>query len=196
MTDLLARLLLITFMAIASAQTCTLCPGGENPRNGDLFVYLLNNVALTCNDIAKDVLENPPLVCSSPYANAAQLFCGCLGVKPGPCPGICVEGSVLANPNQPTDLFGISCLFVDQLLKGSPGDTICPGIGIFNFKEVCICKAKPTRNPSPNNMGGGMGGNGGAGNQGTGMSMPAGRQLRTGGLEEDFPPRAARGLAM
>ena len=38
---------------------------------------------------------------------------------------------------------------------------------------------------------------GGAGNPGTGMKgMSGGRQLRLGGLEERFPPRAARGLAM
>ena len=190
MTDLLARLLLITFMAVASAQTCTFCPRGENPSNGDLYVYNLNGISLTCNDIATDILDNPPPVCSSPYANAAQLFCGCLGVKPGPCPGICVEGSVLDNPNQLTDFFGTSCSLVDRLLKGTPGDTICAGIGVFNFKDVCLCKVKATRNPAPNNMGGGKGGNGG-----TGMSKPAGRQLRTGDLEEDFPPRAARGLA-
>ena len=197
MTNLLARLLLITFVAIASGQTCTFCPGGEDPRNGNLFVYVLNDVPLTCQDIAQDVLDNPPLVCSSPYANAAQLFCGCLGIKPGPCPGICVKGSVLTNPNQVTNFFGTSCALVDQLFKGTPGDTICPGLGIFNFNEVCRCEVKATRNPSPNNMGGNnMGGNGGTGNQGTGMSMPAGRQLRVGGLEEDFPPRAARGLAM
>ena len=197
MTNLLARLLLITFVAIASGQTCTFCPGGEDPRNGNLFVYVLNNVPLTCNDIATDILDNPPPVCSSPYANAAQLFCGCLAVKPGPCPGICVEGSALTNPNQVTNFFGTSCALVDQLFKGTPGDTICPGLGIFNFKEVCVCKVKPPRTPSPNNMGGGgKGGNEGTGNQGTGMSMPAGRQLRFGDLEEDFPPRAARGLAM
>ena len=192
MTDLLARLLLITFMAVASAQTCTFCPRGENPSNGDLYVYNLNGISLTCNDIATDILDNPPPVCSSPYANAAQVVCGCLGVKPGPCPGICAQGSVLTNPDQVTDFFGTSCSTVDQVLKGTPGDTICPGIGTFNFIEVCICKDKATRKPSPNNMDdSGKGGKGGSG-----MYMPAGRQLRTGDLEEDVPPRAARGLAM
>ena len=183
MTNLLAQLLLITFMAITSAQTCTLCPEGEPPRNGDVAVYQLNDVLLSCKTIAQDLLENPPVICDSEYLYAVQNICGCCGVKSGTCPGICATGSVLTNPAQVTNLLGGTCLGVNQFLKGKPGATTCPDISAFNYKEVCTCKVKVT--PSPNNMGGGGM-----------MGMSSGCQLRNGGLEEYFPPRSTRGLSM
>ena len=183
MTNLLTQLLLTVFMTIASAQTCTLCPQGEPPRNGDVAVYQLGDVLLTCKAIAQDVLDNPPEICASEYAYAVHSICGCRGVKSGSCPGICATGSVLTNPGQVTNLLGGTCLGVDAFLKGKPGDTICPDISLFNYKEVCLCKVKVT--PSPNNMGGGGM-----------MGMSSGRQLRNGGLEEHFSPRSARGLSM
>ena len=182
MMNLLAQLLLIAFMAVASAQTCTLCPKGEPPRFGNVAVYELDGVLLTCKAIAQDILDNPPVICGTYDAYAAQSMCGCRGVKPGSCPGICATGSFLTKPDQLIDPVGFTCLLVDQFLRGEPGDTTCPVIGGINYKDVCICKAKAT--PSPNNMG-----NGGM------MGMSSGRKLRNG-LEEHFPLRSARGLTM
>ena len=187
MTTLLARLLLIAFVAIASARKCTLCPHGEKPRNGNV-VAVQGEGPLTCKDIAQEILDNPPEVCSTPFDNAFQFVCGCPGVKAGPCPGICETGSVLSEPEQATPLYGITCLVADQILRGSPGDLDCPDFSNSGIAAVCQCKVKVAH--SPNNMGG-------SGNQGAGMmGMSAGRKLRVGGLEEHFPPRAARGLVM
>ena len=180
MTNLLARLLLIAFMATASAKTCTLCPKGEPPRFGNVVVFQFNDVPLTCKAIAKDILDNPPVVCEFDFA--IQSICGCRGVKSGSCPGICATGSYLTKPDQGTDLFGATCLLIDQYLRGKPGDTTCPVVDAIDYEEVCPCKVKAT--PSPNNMG-----NGGM------MGMSTGRQLRNG-LEEHVPLRSARGLTM
>ena len=78
-------------------------------------------------------------------------------------------------------------------MRGEPGDTTCDaGMASSGFKGICKCKVKVK--PDQNMGGGGVGGNGGAG---TGMtSMSGGRQRRLGSVEERFPPRSARGLAM
>lgn len=172
-------------MAIASAQPCNLCPQGEPPHNGNLVVYQIGDIPTTCNDIAQLVIGFSPELCVSEYAYAVQYICGCVGVKPGRCPGICESGSVLTIPDQPTALLGATCRAINQYLKGKPGDTTCPDIVSFNYKEVCLCKAKVPQ--SPNNMGGGGGGM---------IGMSGRRQLRNGGFEEHFLPHAACGLAM
>ena len=180
MTTLLALLLLIAFVANASAQRCTLCPKGEKPRKGDLVVAKDERGLVTCKDVARDIAKNPPEICASPFNNAFQVVCGCPGVKPGPCLGICESGSVLTKPNQITMLSGLTCLVVDQIFRESIGGNCDPGIGYSSIEKDCPCMDKMT--PSPNNMGG--------------MGKPGGRQLRLGGLEENVPPRAARGIAM
>ena len=183
MRNLRARLLLIASMAIASAKTCTLCPKGEPPRYGNVAVYQLDDALVTCKAIAQEILDNPSEICDAEYSYAVRSICGCRGVKSGSCPGICATGSILTKPDQVTDVFGGTCLVVDQILRGKPGDTTCPDISMFNYKEVCLCKVKAT--PSPNNMdNGGM------------MSMTSGRQLRNDGLKEHFPLHSARGLTM
>ena len=116
-----------------------------------------------------------------------------LGIKAGHCPGICNTGFILDQPNLIVSLFDLlTCTVVDQCFRGIPGDSNCDtNLAESGIKEVCMCKAKVT--PSQN-MGGDMGGNGGAGMGMMGMS--GGRKLRISGLEERFPPRAARGLGM
>ena len=195
MTTLLARLLLIAFVAIASAQTCIICPNGEIPRNGNLVLYEdKSGFPVTCNDLVQYFM-NGAGYCATFYVHAYQVVCGCPKAKAGSCPGICETGSILSKPQAITQPNGDTCLLVDQILRGAPGDLNCdtsyPKSGIGNY---CPCKGKMAAH-TPNNMDGG--GNGGAGNQGMGtMSMSAGRQLRFGGLEEHFLPHAARGFAM
>ena len=182
MMNLLARLLLITFMAITSAQTCPICPQGEPPSNSNVVVYQHNDVLWTCKAIAKEFINYPSEDCNGEYDYALQYICGCRGAMSGPCPGICPTGSVLTNPKQITDFIGSTCLAFDQVLKGKPGAATCPKFSSFNYKEVCTCKVKVI--PSSNNMGGGI------------MGMSSGFQLRNGGLDENFPPRSAHGLTM
>ena len=192
MTTLLARLL-IAFVGIVSSQACTLCPNGGKLSNGNLIVYQdENGIPVTCNDVVQDLILNPDN-CNAPDYHAFQVVCGCPTSKAGSCLGVCETGKFLIKPNQISPPFGYTCLVVDQILRGSPGDLDCDTSYPTSDLEVnCPCKSKVTQ--SPINLGSG---NGGAGNQGMGMmSMSAGRQLRYGGLEEYFPPRAARGLAM
>ena len=195
MTILLKWLLLIAFVAIASAETCTLCPNGETPRNGKVVVFQdKSGFLVTCKDLVQYFLSDSGF-CATPYVYYFQVVCRCPRIKAGPCPGICEAGQILSKPDQITPPFGDTCLLVDQILRGAPGDLNCdtsyPKSGIGNY---CPCKGKMAAH-TPNNMDGG--GNGGAGNQGMGtMSMSAGRQLRFGGLEEHFLPHAARGFAM
>ena len=195
MTTLLARVLLsLAFVAIASAQTCPLCPNGGNPGNGNAVLFDDGIDSLTCEEVS--LMGISPAVdgsCADSFAYAIQSLCKCPGVKAGSCPGICRPGFILAQPDQGTELFGITCSVFDQFLRGEPGDTTCDaGMASSGFKGICKCKVKVK--PDQNMGGGGVGGNGGAG---TGMmGMSGGRQRRLGGLEEHFPPRAARGLAM
>ena len=196
MTTLLARVLLtLTFVDIASAQTCTLCPNGEKPRNGHTVVIQAVTNPVTCKELAQEIIDNSnDEFCVDSLVHAFQSVCGCPGIKAGSCPGICNSGQFLAEPDLGTPSDGLTCSVVDQFLRGTPGDTICPGVG-GDPKVFCTCKVKVTH--GQNMGGGGVGGNEGAGNQGTGMmGMTDGRQRRLGGLEEHFPPRAARGLAM
>jgi hypothetical protein len=180
MTTLLARFLLIAFVANASSQRCTLCPNGEKPRNGDLVVVKDQRGLVTCNDEAREIAKSPPEFCASPFNNALQVVCGCPGVKPGPCPGICETGSVLTKPNKVTMLSGFTCLVVDQIFREPIGANCDSGIGYNGIEADCPCKVKMAH--SPINMGG--------------MGMSGGRQLRSGDFEENFPPRAARGSVM
>jgi hypothetical protein len=193
MTTLLARVLLtLAFVTIASAETCTLCPNGEKPRNGNAIVFEDGTDLVTCKEFAKEIIANSDDddTCDDNFDHAIQVVCGCPKVKAGSCPGICKTGFILAEPNLPTDEFeGLTCSVVDQLFRGKPGETICEtDLARNNIEVVCKCKEKVKPGQ---NMGGG------AGNAGTGMNgMAGGRKLRFGGLEEHFPPRAARGLAM
>ena len=190
MTTLLARVLLtLAFLAIAFAETCTLCPNGEKPDNGNTVVYQYGTDPQTCTELAKQIIADSVTNCGTVVFHAYQVVCGCPKVKAGSCPGICNTGFTLAKPDLGTDLGSLTCSVVDQILRGKPGDTSCDtGLANGGIKNICACNVKG--NPGQN-MGGG------AGNPGTGMKgMSGGRQLRLGGLEERFPPRAARGLAM
>ena len=194
MTTLLARVLLtLVVVAIAPAvpETCTLCPNEKKPRNGNAVVFPDETGLVTCNEFAKEIITNSDgEFCDDSFAHAYQVVCGCPGVKAGPCPGICETGNILATPNVPTPYWGFTCSVIDQIIRGTPGDTSCPGIGV-DPTDYCTCKVKVKPGQ---NMGSGVEGNGGAG---TGMNgMAGGRQRRLGGVEERFPPRSARGLAM
>ena len=194
MTTLLARVLLtLAFLVVASAQACTLCPDGKEPPNGDVFLFDDGIDLVTCTKLAKIFIASPAESCNDFLKHAYQVVCGCPGIKAGHCPGICNTGFILDQPNLIVSLFDLlTCSVVDQCFRGIPGDSNCDtNLAESGIKEVCMCKAKVT--PSQN-MGGDMGGNGGAGMGMMGMS--GGRKLRISGLEERFPPRAARGLGM
>jgi hypothetical protein len=192
MTTLLARVLLtLAFVTIASAETCTLCPNGEKPRNGNTVVFEDETGLVTCKELAKEIIANSDDddTCDDNFDHAIQVVCGCPKVKAGSCPGICKTGFILAQPNKPVyDFDGATCAVVDQQFRGIPGNTCGANLAKSGIDETCECKEKVKPGQ---NMGGG------AGNAGTGMNgMAGGRKLRLGGLEEHFPPRAARGLAM
>ena len=194
MTTLIARVLLtIAFLVIASAQTCTLCPNGEKPRNGKVVVGQFGIDLVTCEEYVQAFTANSDGSCGDYLTHAFQVVCGCPRVKAGSCPGICDTGSILDQPDIPTSSGGVTCSLFDQIVRGTPGDSTCSDSGnIYNQLCKCKVKVKPGQN-----MGSGVGGNGGTGNPGTGMmGMSGGRQLRLGGFEERFPPRAARGLDM
>ena len=177
-------------MAIASAQTCTLCPNEKKPRNGNTIIFHDGTELETCKELAKDIIEDlDGDACGvDPFARAIQVVCGCPGVKAGPCPGICGAGFTLAEPSAlAINYGGLTCSVVDQFFRGIPGETICGSEPANRMLEEAFCVCKEKVKPGQN-MGGGAG---------TGMNgMAGGRKLRLGDLEERFPPRAARGLAM
>ena len=186
MTTILVRVLLtLAFVAIASAQICTLCPNGEKPRNRNAVLLQFGTYSLTCKELAEDIIDaSDDAACEIDTYHAFQVVCGCPMVKAGSCPGICNTGSILAQPGLGTQYDGITCSVVDQYLRKIPGDTSCDtGLANIGIEKFCTCKVKGAHGQ---NMDGGMGM----------MGMPGGRQLRLRGLEEHFPPRATRGLAM
>ena len=197
MTSLLALVLLtLAFVVVAPPQTCTLCPNGEEPLNGNVVVSQSNAGPLTCKDYEQEIIDNTIQFCDGNFVYAFRVACGCPGIMAGSCPGICKTGSILSQPEHASPFESIICLVADQILRGTPGDSTCPDFGMSNIQDVCLCK-KVKVTHSQNMGSGGKEGNGGAGNQGMGMmSMSAGRQLKFGDLEEHIPHHAAQGLAM
>ena len=191
MTLLLTQVLLITFIAYSTAQSCSFCPGNKKPKNPNLVLFDAEG-PVTCNDLVIeystfstncDLIEDP----------AFKFVCGCPGVKAGPCHGMCDAGEIVTNPTVAfNDMYYTStCFIYDQRIKGGLFDTFCPDIDL-EAQSFCGCQLPPTAAPAVkgnHNMGG-------TGNQGMGNNMSAGRKLREGRVEENFPPRAARGLAM
>ena len=197
MTLLLTQVLLIAFVAYSTALSCSFCPGNKKPKNPNLVLFVDQGGPVTCNDL---VIEYPTSStnCDSILDPGYKFVCGCPGVKAGPCHGICDAGEIITNPTNYLDdddgLFGnyyTDCFIRDQLVKGRYYENTCPDFSP-NFQAYCGCKLPPTAAPAVkgnHNMGG-------TGNQGMGNNMSAGRKLREGRVEENFPPRAARGLAM
>jgi hypothetical protein len=195
MTTLLAHVLLtLAFVAIATAETCPLYPNGKKLHNGNAVMFQVGTEAMTCTESVQEGISTSDGIFGDPLTHAFQVICRCPRVKAGSCPGICNTGFILAEPNGGSELFGITCSVLNQLLRGIPGDTTCDtDLSISGIRQFCKCKVKV---PNGQNMGGGggVGGNGGAG---TGiMGMSGGCKLRLGGLEEHFPPRSTCGLAM
>ena len=78
MTTLLARVLLtLVVVAIAPAvpETCTLCPNGEKPRNGNAIVFPDGTGLVTCKEFAKDIIDYPDGSCNYPFPHAFQVVC-------------------------------------------------------------------------------------------------------------------------
>jgi hypothetical protein len=209
MTTLVVPVLLIAFVAIATAQSCTFCPDNGVPLYGDLFLYKDETGPVTCEEIVQDFINEPPEDCTSTSADSFKFACGCPGVESGPCSGICDIGSIVTLPELVVGFFGTTCFVFDQLIKGEPNATNCPDLGGSDIKSLCGCELAPTVSQADftnSFVGGGKGGEGddrgggggGADNKGMGMmmTMPSGRQLRLSGLEKRFPRRTARGLAM
>ena len=195
MTILLTPVLLIAFMASSTAQSCSFCPGNKKPRNPDLILYQYFLGTVTCNDLVIRY-STSSTNCDSIDNPAFKFVCGCPGVKAGPCYGICDAGEIVTNPTN--ELFDgnyyTNCFVFDQRIKGSFYDTTCPDIDSGN-QNLCGCLLPPTAAPAVKGIHT-MGATGGTDNQGMGKNMSSGRKLRVGGLEENFPPRAARGLTM
>jgi hypothetical protein len=191
MTTLLTQVLLIAFMAYSTAQRCSFCPGKKKPRNPNLVLFQSEG-PVTCKDLViKYSTFNTN--CDSIGDPAYKFVCGCPGVKAGPCNGMCDAGEIITNPTSEFffDDYESTCFIFDQRIKGGLFDTTCPDINPDN-QEYCGCKLPPTAAPAVKVIGN----MGATGNQGMGNNMLGGRKLKVGRLEEIFPPRAARGLAM
>ena len=190
MTTLLTQVLLIAFMAYSTAQSCSFCPGNKKPGNPNLVIKINGLGPVTCNDLViKYSTSNTN--CDSIDDPALKFVCRCPGVKAGPCHGICDGGEIITNPTNSVVEGGDNCFILDQRIKGRLYETTCP---IFNsdFQDYCGCLLPPTAAPTVkviHNMGA-------TDNKGMGKNMPPGRKLRVGGLDESFPPHAARGLTM
>ena len=174
-----------------TAQSCSFCPGNKKPRNPDLFLFRSGRDQVTCNDLVIEYSTSNINDCGSIADPAFKFVCGCPGVKAGPCYGMCNAGEIVTNPTYGYDdeYYTSSCFIFDQRIKGGLYDSTCPDIDSGN-QDYCGCKLPPTAAPTVkviHNMVT-------TGNNGMGNNMSAGRKLRVGGLEDSFPPRAARGL--
>jgi hypothetical protein len=139
MTTPLIYFLLFAFVTTATAQNCSFCPGDELPLNGDLVIYVDDNIPVTCNNAVEEVRNTDPSECE-PYGEAFEFLCGCPGAVPGgSCPGLCEAGSILTKPEEESGVPGFSCYVIDQLLKGTQDDSKCAIFASAENRDICGC---------------------------------------------------------
>ena len=143
MMTFLSHALLTAFSASILAQDCSLCPGGESPLNGDLVIFEDFGSQVTCND-AVEVVKNYTVDDCKNISDAGFAFlCGCTGVKAGPCPGLCLDGSTLASPELVVYSYGSTCAVIDQIIKDEHIESICAEYTFLyaDARTICGCKA-------------------------------------------------------
>ena len=76
MTTLIARVLLtLAFVAIATAQTCPLCPNGKKPRNGNAIVFQGVPALVTCTELEQVGVTNSGGTCGDSVTHPFQVVC-------------------------------------------------------------------------------------------------------------------------
>jgi hypothetical protein len=134
--------LLLALVVQASAQDCTLCPGGEAPEFGSFFIFIGN-----CSDVAANIAATPigdecrtsGLENFFPEQNLdpTPYMCGCPGVTAGTCSGLCRQGTKLITEGN--EFLVAGCQFYDRLFMTVTNQTFCDEIQTENEINSACC---------------------------------------------------------
>jgi hypothetical protein len=74
------------------------------------------------------------------YDEGYQGACGCPGVVPGgACPRLCLDGSVVTNPDLLSGVGGKDCGVLDLLLPGTTDSSNCDQLATSLYRDHCGC---------------------------------------------------------
>ena len=122
--------------ANSTLPACTLCPGNAAPANGD---FLLGE-GVSCSLIAQSAPFTAEPECPDFVGSSLSAICGCPGLEPGTCAGVCPDGSPVGLPDLVV-YAGATCGVLDAIAKATSNDTACA-----DYQEasaICGCPGVP-----------------------------------------------------
>jgi hypothetical protein len=117
---------------------CTLCPGNAAPANGD---FLLGE-GVSCSLIAQSAPFTAEPECPDFVGSSLSAICGCPGLEPGTCAGVCPDGSPVGLPDVVIS-DNATCGFLDSIAMFVSNDTLCA-----EFQQpstICGCPGVPQK---------------------------------------------------